>query len=929
VTRGGRIAGVVGWVCAVGALAACFGVARRAGGGSDPPPSPPSLAAALSASASGRASASGAASAKPAPVAKAPGDAAFEVTHRLVDTVHTARFDGNPSLASVALGPHWRKMTPPWVPFPEGSRRLVTSIALRMSASETQWSVNTQAGKAWQPDARVWNMNEGSFDQRDALVAAAPSTFTFKLDVPEGARFVFAPGTVNATGEATLFSVSVVDARGAAKEVALTRVAPADARRWGEEVHVDLAAYAGQTVELKLATRTEPARPGEKTAPPTPKVVKKGDDDAAPPPEPGLMMGSASVALWANPTVLRRAASTKIPYNVLWIVIDALRPDVLASFHDDEEDARRARSAHPPLEAALPKIPGLTPVLDELTKRGVRYTHAYSAGAWTRPGTLSMLSGARSSELGIETTSWVLPPQQVSRFYGSQPPLLPLLLRRDGVVTRAFVNNYFMVGYAPVGVDVGFERTDDHRYRTRDTLEVTRDATAWIRANKDTRFFAFCNYNSPHEPWEPPDRFMERVPPPPHGPKDSVTRRYMAEAAKDDEAVGQLLATLDETGLRERTIIVVTADHGETLSAAHTGTGMDNMPIRYHHAASNFEETTRIPILIVAPGRLPEGREVAARVRNTDIVPTLVELMGMEPSPRMSGRSLVALSKSGREEGERVVVSEGRATRAIISGHHRLLVREVGGRLAPSTDDRGAPLGSESLYDLDADPGERQNLAARDPATLREMRARLEAALKNVPTVGTPEARAPSGGGADADKKPVIHLRFATRGEARRVSGTITVGKGKVGKLDPVGLDPSQVRDKGDHVELGFTTAEDAVVGLDLLADPPAAPVTWQLYLDDKPWPEVNIFAGGFGLFSPVVAKGLVTDDAREAAAASLLPQIHPRRDLGLFVARDRGAIGVQDGAEITGEGADEMNRLLQEWGYAQGPAKGKPKSHP
>jgi arylsulfatase A-like enzyme len=91
----------------------------------------------------------------------------------------------------------------------------------------------------------------------------------------------------------------------------------------------------------------------------------------------------------------------------------------------------------------------------------------------------------------------------------------------------------------------------------------------------------------------------------------------MAEAAKDDEAVGALMDTLKELSLLERTIVVLTADHGETLSAAHGGVGLDKMQIRYHHAVSNFEETTRIPILIVAPGLLPPGKTVKARVRTS------------------------------------------------------------------------------------------------------------------------------------------------------------------------------------------------------------------------------------------------------------------------------------------------------------------------
>jgi arylsulfatase A-like enzyme len=80
----------------------------------------------------------------------------------------------------------------------------------------------------------------------------------------------------------------------------------------------------------------------------------------------------------------------------------------------------------------------------------------------------------------------------------------------------------------------------------------------------------------------------------------------MAEAAKDDEAIGVLIQSLSEAGLRERTIVVVTADHGETMSSAHGGTSaLDRMPVRYHHAVSNYEETARVPILVVAPGLLP------------------------------------------------------------------------------------------------------------------------------------------------------------------------------------------------------------------------------------------------------------------------------------------------------------------------------------
>jgi len=910
----------------VATLAAAFGllfVARRAGGGFDALPTPP------------RPSASVAGSGAAAPVA-APGSQGAvrkaapgtEVHMRLVDRAKDAVFEGHTQgAAQPALASYWRKMAPPWMAHTPETKRITTSIALRMSATETQWSMPTQGGKAWQPDARVWNMNEGSFDQRDALVTPTPSALMYRTDIPSSAKLCFAPGTVNANGEATLFVVEVQPPGGERKEISRTRVAPGDARKWSDDVCADLSAFAGQTVELRLRALTDPAAPGEKPPQaPRPRRAAAQDPEAAPAPAPSgdgmINIGGPSVALWGNPVILRQVPDTKVPYNVLFIVIDALRPDVIASFHDDQDDAAVARAPHAPLEAALPKVPGLVPHIDALAEKGVRFLHAYSGGAWTRPGTLSMLSGMRSSELGVGTLSWVIPQPEVARYYAQDPPLLPLLLRKESVATRAFVNNYFMVGYAPVGVDMGFERVDDHRFRTRDTLEITRDAIKWIRANKDQRFFAFCNYNSPHEPWEPPAEYLARVPPPPVGPKDRITRLYMAEAAKDDEAVGALMDTLKELSLLERTIVVLTADHGETLSAAHGGVGLDKMQIRYHHAVSNFEETTRIPILIVAPGVLPAGKAVKARVRNTDIVPTLLDLMGLEPNAKMSGKSVVKLARGERETDERVVVSEGRGTRGIMFGRHRLLLRDGAAQSAKAEDGTGgAP--SDELFDLETDPGERINIAPKNPDLVKEMRARLQAAVANVAVAGSQAARSTAKTAAESDPRSKVQLRFVGAGASKRVSGKLKVSKGRFASIEAVGLDAAAARSDGISLDLAFTTQATAAVGFDVALDSPQAVIEWELFYDDQPLSPVHIHGGRYGLHFPQLARGLGTDDARAVAGATQLPEINAQRDYGLFVIRERKG-GALDVAAVTGEGAEEMNRLLEEWGYASGPKKKK-----
>jgi hypothetical protein len=424
-----------------------------------------------------------------------------------------------------------------------------------------------------------------------------------------------------------------------------------------------------------------------------------------------------------------------------------------------------------------------------------------------------------------------------------------------------------------------------------------------------------------------------RVPKPPEGPEDRISRLYMAEAAKDDEAVGQLLETLDKLHIADDTIVVVTADHGETLSPAHDGVGLDKMKIRYHHAVGNYEETTKIPILIRAPGLLPEGGVVTERVRNTDIAPTLAELLSLPQTPsaaRMTGKSMVPLAKGQKEADPRVVVSEGRGTRAILWDHYRLILRDAR-NMGPNEK-------PEELFDLADDPGERINIAARSRDVVNELRARLEAAQKNVPVAGSHEAAgepqvaapaAPAGSSSGsasaagspptnappAEDKGAVHLRFAGGGAPHRISGKIT-SKADLAAT-PIGLSPDALKTNDHEIELACVTAQDTAVGIDLAVKPPGTPLAWQFFVDDVPLQRV--FAGPYGVAARDMLTGLTNEDARVRAEAEEMPLIDPRRDFGLFLTRERrGPAALSGRDELTGEGAEEMNRLLREWGYAK-----------
>jgi arylsulfatase A-like enzyme len=868
-----------GWV-----LAVCGTIAYHAGGGAEAVPPPPRAPAH-----------------DDAPIAAKGAPNGFEVESRLVDALKDARFDApNLRRGLLALDSHWRKMRLPWTDLTGAAAKSAFSFAVLTSASEDEAVIPIGSGEVWKPEPKKWNMSEGSFDERDAIFAPTPARITYDLTIPLDARLTFSMA-LEAAAAPTTFAVSVKDARGQMRQLFAQTVPPpssakagAPASRKWVDANVDLSDLAGQAVELSLSTTMDP-----------------------PPGRPDV----SGLALWGDPLVVTRT-QTRVPYNVLWIVIDAMRADAVQSFHDDAEEKAKRSAPYPPLGAVLPRVSGLTPNLDAIAARGVRFTHAYSAATWTRPGTVAMLGGALSPELGLDSLRWQLPDDEVTRFYASDPPLLPLLLRRRGAETVGFVNNYFMVGYAAVGADLGFQRIADYRYRTLDTREITTNALDWLTHHKEDRFFLFCNYNSPHEPLDPPPRFLAKVPPPPLGPKDTMAARYLGEVAKDDEAVGMLMQALDELKLRERTLVIVTADHGETLSEAHDGiSGLDHMKVRYHHSASNYEETTHVPILLSLPGLLPEGKAVTTRARNVDLAPTVLDVEGMDPNPKMTGASLLPLVRGESAQGDRVVVTDGRGTRAILVGDYRLIVREGAAQKTLFGDKEVTT--PEELYDLTADPGERHNVAKTMPDKVVEMRARLEAADKNAPVTGapgsgvTPPAAPETASGLGPLHAPVLSLRFAGGGGAHRVSGTL-VTDGAALNVVPVGIGRDAIRSRDTRVEIAFAIPKDAVAGLDVTVVPVGAPVRWELYLDDVPWPKDRFYGGSFGLSAPSLSKGLVGEESRVAAFGAEPPFIDPLRDLGLFVTRESSR---EPETIVRGKGgaADEMRRLMRDWGYAHG----------
>ena len=783
----------------------------------------------------------------------------------------------------------WRTLRSPYVRARGPAARSVYGVAL--TTSETERVTPPGGDGAWKPDLRTWNLAQASFDQREAILAPPPSTIRFPVRVPREGRLQLAESALALPAGSVTFEVAVREA-GARTVIDSLKVTAGETPAWHGRT-IALSRWEGRDVEVELRTATS-------------------------------FQGEPPSALWASPAVVGRGPPP-VPYSVLWIVIDAMRPDVLATWHDDARDKAIFGADLPPLDAWLPAMPTVAPNIDALARRGVAYVDASSAATWTRPGTMALLSGARSSELGLDTTPWILPGATIARFYAQGPPLLPLLVRQHGVRAAGFVNNFFLTGYARAGIDPGLPEMVDHRDESLDTDRIVKDALRFLDERRDERFFAFVNLNSPHNPYEPEPRFLKQVPKRPLGPTEPAIRAYLGEIAKDDAAVGRLVAKLDTLGLRERTLVIVTADHGETLSAEHDvkvhGLGEGGGSTRFRHANAMWDETVRVPIVMSLPGRLPEGARVTTPVSTLDIAPSIVELLGL-PRPRaMRGTSLVAAASGTPLDAERPIVSEGRGCRSIRVGSLRYVERDPDADhlTSPTT---GLRIAREELFDLARDPGERRDVSRERPDDLAKMRERLAQSL-STSTAHDARASAALAGSrqlpAELGPPGRVRLRFVGAGAAHRVTFTARIDGNEVGKLSatPIDIDPASLRAVDGGVELALVTVPDGVLGIDLAIVPASARVRWEIRFDDELLAPSRIYAGRFGLAVPRLAAGILDPEAAEAAATRELPAIDPRRDLGVFIARDPG-VDTAAAVDESGEAASEMKQLLESWGYAK-----------
>ncbi|MFW5924694.1 MAG: sulfatase [Myxococcota bacterium] len=434
-------------------------------------------------------------------------------------------------------------------------------------------------------------------------------------------------------------------------------------------------------------------------------------------------MALAAVIAWTlSPGRAPHATRSKRP-NVVLLSLDTTRRDHM-SFHGYE------RRTTPHLRRMM-------------ADRGVVFDTATTVQTNTAPAHATMFTGLYPTTHGIRQNGMRL---------RDDVPTLAEILRREGYATGGFVSGWTLTGHT--GLDRGFDLYDDdipgRGWRQQRPAHRTWARTEpWLRRQATTEepFFLFFHLFDPHHPYEPPPEYARRFLPdgktefeteadaalphlkselsqqlPPGGAEEYVSR-YDGEIAYADEHMGELLVLLEELGVADDTLVILVADHGETL--------LDRV-FAFAHGGRVYDEQVRIPLVLRLPGDEYAGRRVSEQVSNIDLMATVLDFLGVSGVDGIAGRSLLPLARRDSEAESVPTFSNARPEPGFVPEIRAPLVKRglVASVRLPNLKLIEYPMKGggwyQQLFDLQHDPAEQHDISSEHPEVVRQLHDELE-----------------------------------------------------------------------------------------------------------------------------------------------------------------------------------------------------------
>lgn len=378
-----------------------------------------------------------------------------------------------------------------------------------------------------------------------------------------------------------------------------------------------------------------------------------------------------------------------------------------------------------------------TPNIDRLAQQGMKFTQAYDACPVCSPTRASILTGKYPARLHL--TDWLpgradRPNQKLLRPQIKQQ--LPLeevtvaeALKPVGYVSGAF-GKWHLGGNGFQPQDQGFEtyvagnpkgRSPGSQDDEKGEFGDTEEAMKFVEANRGRPFLLYLPYNSTHIPLNARRELIAKYEKLAQSGARHTNVIYAAMIESVDEQIGRLLKKLDDSGLADHTVVFFTADNGglSTIEGKNTP-ATSNFPLRAGKGYL-YEGGVRIPLIVRWPGHIKPGSVCDELTSSVDYFPTMLEMAGFKKSPGqiLDGQSLVPLLKqSGKCPAREIFWHYPHYANQ--GGHPGGAIRSGDFKLIEFYEDKRF-----ELYDLKRDIGEKNNLAADNPALTRELAQKL------------------------------------------------------------------------------------------------------------------------------------------------------------------------------------------------------------
>jgi arylsulfatase A-like enzyme len=473
------------------------------------------------------------------------------------------------------------------------------------------------------------------------------------------------------------------------------------------QVELEEGAGAGP---VRISLAAAPGRPG---GPAGGGLVLRQAALQAPRRAAPLPASAPAVSAQADRAALQAATGGRRP-NVIIYLVDTLRADHLGCYGYGRP---------------------VSPRIDAFAREATLFRHTVAQSSWTRPSVATVLTGLLPRTHGVHRRKDALAPEALT---------LAEILQGQGYRTAGFATN---ANVAPsFGFRQGFEIYKMLGKRRNTAANIHALAVQWLETGwkGDAPFFLYLHTVEPHSPYNPPEPFRQRFAP---QVRDEATTRtrllnqlksgqvsvntkllrdlldlYDAEIATNDAAFGNLIDLLHQRGLWQNTVVVFVSDHGEEFFD-HGG---------WEHGKTLHAEMLNVPLIVRIPG-LGNGRPVDHQAQHADIVPTILDALGIPVPATVEGRSLVPWITGG-------AIPEDTEEEAAFSW-----LNQAGVKAASVTTprwhliERRSPASDRSLYDRRSDPKEQSDRAADRPVRSGYLAARIKA--EELPRKGMLKAR--------------------------------------------------------------------------------------------------------------------------------------------------------------------------------------------